>query len=356
LTSTSEPVVIWGAGAIGATLGAWWARAGVDVLLVDVVPEHVEACRTTGLAIEGPIDAFDVKVPALVPSELDGRYSRIVLAVKAHHTAEAVAALAPHLADDGFVLSAQNGLNETVIAREVGERRTMGAFVNYGAHWLGPGRVTLGSRGAVVVGEIDGQRRRRTEEMLELLRVFEPDAVLTNNIWGYLWAKLAYGSMLVATALNMDSMADNFANPERSGVFRTLGAEVLGVAAARGVKPVGFDCFDPASFGPGASEEMIREGLGRLEAFNRNPDKTHSGVWRDLAIRKRRTEVDAQIAVISELAAEVGVETPAIGRLVELVHDVEAGRRVQSAETFNELMLLCRQGRRTPRTSRSYSS
>ena len=46
----AEPILIWGAGAIGGTLGATWARAGVDVLLVDMVAEHVEACRA-GLAI-----------------------------------------------------------------------------------------------------------------------------------------------------------------------------------------------------------------------------------------------------------------------------------------------------------------
>ena len=52
---SDEPILIWGAGAIGGTLGAYWARAGIPVLLVDIVPEHVEACRTTGLAISGPI-------------------------------------------------------------------------------------------------------------------------------------------------------------------------------------------------------------------------------------------------------------------------------------------------------------
>ena len=38
-----EPILIWGAGAIGGTLGAYWARAGVPVLLVDIV-----AARTSG--------------------------------------------------------------------------------------------------------------------------------------------------------------------------------------------------------------------------------------------------------------------------------------------------------------------
>ena len=217
----------------------------------------------------------------------------------------------------------------------------MGAFVNFGADWLGPGRILLGNRGAVVVGEIAGQQRERTLGMFELLQAFEPDAVLTDNIWGFLWGKLAYGAMLFATAINMDSMANNFADPTRFPVWRKLGAEVIDTAAARGVTPVGFDGFDPASFASSSSEASARNSVADLTTFNRSTAKTHSGIWRDLAVRKRRTEVDAQIDIIAQLAAEVGLETPAIDRLVELVHDIETGRRVQSAETFNELMAIC---------------
>ena len=60
-----------------------------------------------------------------------------------------------------------------------------------------------------------------------------------------------------------------------------------------------------------------------------------------MAVRKRRTEIDAQIGIIAKLAAEVGMETPAINRLVELVHDIEAGSRSQSPETFKELVATC---------------
>lgn len=337
----AEPVLIWGAGAIGATLGAYWTRAGREVLLVDVAAEHVAACRESGLHIEGPVDSFSLKMDAVTPEELTGRFSRVVLAVKAHHTPAAVAALQPHLIDDGFVLSAQNGLNERVIARQLGEHRCMGAFVNFGADLLGPGRVLFGNRGAVVIGELDGQRRARTEAMLELFRVFDPNALLTDNIQGFLWGKLAYGAMLFATALNIDSMADNFADPERFPVWRSLGGEVMAVAAASGATPMGFDGFDPASFAPDAPDSAARHSVADLASFNRTSAKTHSGVWRDLAVHKRRTEVDAQIAVIAELGAEVGVETPAIRRLVSLVHDVEEGRRPQAAETFGELATAC---------------
>ncbi len=337
----ADPILIWGAGAMGGTVGAYWARAGHDVVLVDIVAEHVEACRTTGLHIEGPVAEFDCVIPAVLPNELEGQFSRIVLAVKAHHTKAAVAALKPHLADNGYVLSLQNGLNEIEISSQVGEERTMGAFVNFGADWQEPGRILFGNRGAVVVGEIAGHQRERTREMFELLQLFEPDAVLTDNIWGYLWGKLAYGAMLFASALNMDSMADNFADPDRFPVWRKLGGEVMAAVKARGVDPIGFDGFTPTSFTGSSSEIDARKSVADLAAFNRGSAKTHSGVWRDLAIRKRQTEVDAQIGIIAILSAEVGIETPAINRLVELVHDVEAGRRAQSIETFNELLTIC---------------
>jgi 2-dehydropantoate 2-reductase len=338
----SESILIWGAGAIGGTLGAYWARAGIPVLLVDVVAEHVEACRTTGLEISGPVEAFRVAVPAVTPEEVKGTYRRVVLAVKAHATPSALDQLAPHLAADGFVLSAQNGLNEIAIAERVGAQRTMGCFVNFGADWSGPGQILYGNRGAVVVGEIDGSVRDRTRTMHQQLSVFESEAVLTDNIWGYLWGKLAYGAMLFATALNNDSMSANFADPERFIVFDALGREVIAVAKARGISPVGFKEFDPEAFAPGTSVEKSRAVIRSLADYTRHTAKTHSGVWRDLAVRKRKTEVDPQIGIIGALGRAAGIATPVLDRLVELTHDIEDGRRPLSLDTFRELIETCR--------------
>jgi 2-dehydropantoate 2-reductase len=337
----SEPILIWGAGAIGGTLGAYWARAGIPVQLVDIEPAHVLACRTAGLAISGPVEQFTQVVPALLPEDVRGTYMRVVLAVKAHATAAALEQLAPHVAAGGYVLSAQNGLNELVIADKIGAERTMGCFVNFGADWLGPGSILFGNRAAVVVGEIDGVTRERTREMHALLSIFEPQAVLTDNIWGYLWGKLAYGAMLFATALTADSMTANFADPERFVVFDRLGREVMAAAAARGVKAVGFNGFDPAAFAPGASVELSRASIAALAEFNRHTAKTHSGIYRDLAVRRRRTEVDAQIGIIARLGREAGVPTPALTRLVELIHDIEEGRRTLSMDTMRVLIDTC---------------
>ncbi len=335
---TDKPILIWGAGAIGGTLGAYWARAGLPVVMVDVVPEHVQICRTRGLHITGPVEQFSQVVPSVTPAELDGVFDVIVLAVKAQATDAALAQLAPHLSPDGYVLSAQNGLNEIAISRAIGHRRTMGCFVNFGADWLGPGEILLGNRAAVVVGEIDGSISERTRRMHGWLQIFEPNAVLTDNIWGYLWGKLAYGAMLFATALTTDSMTANFEDQRRFVVFDRLAREVMATAAARGVKPVGFNGFDPACFAPGAPETGARASIAALAEFNRHGAKTHSGIYRDLAVRKRKTEIDPQIGVIAELAAEAGVHTPTIRHLVTLIHDIENGERTMSFGTFESLI------------------
>jgi 2-dehydropantoate 2-reductase len=283
-----------------------------------------------------PVDTFTQVIPAVTAEGIEGVFRGVVLAVKAQHTQESLEALAPHLADDGYVLSAQNGLNELVIAKRLGAERTMGCFVNFGADWLGPGKILYGNRGAVVVGEIDRAIRERTREMHGLLKLFEPDAVLTDDIWGYLWGKLAYGAMLFATALTPDSIADNFADPARTPAWLALGREVMAVARARGVKPRGFNGFEPAAFAPGAAETVAVDSIRAMEAFNRPNAKTHTGVWRDLAVRKRKTEVDPQIGAIGALAREEGIPTPAIDALVRLIHDVEDGRRPQSIDEYIE--------------------
>lgn len=275
------------------------------------------------------------------PDELGGTFSTIVLAVKAQATDAALAVLQPHLAPDGIVMSAQNGLNEMAIARALGTQRTMGCFVNFGADWLGPGEILFGNRAAVVVGEIDGSIRERTRQMHRDLALFEPGAVLTDNIWGYLWGKLAYGAMLFATALTSDSMSDNFADPRRFIVFDHLAREVMAVASSRGVVAVGFNGFDPSCFAPGASIVGARASIAALAEFNRHTAKTHSGIYRDLAVRKRRTEIDPQIGVIAELGRDSGVDTPAIRHLVELIHEIEDGRREMGFASFECLIETC---------------
>src|SRR5256712_10172779 len=328
-------LLVWGAGAIGGTIGAHLARARHDITFVDRADEHVAAINRTGLRIEGPLAQFVAKAPAFLPDDIAGEFEHVVLAVKAQDTADATRALAPRLRRDGYVVSAQNGLNEMAIKAIVGEARTMGCFVNFGADYLEPGVIQYAGRGAVVLGEIDGRITPRIGELHRVFLDFDDRAIVTTNIWGYLWGKLAYGAQLFATALTNDSIADALADPSYRDVYVEIAREVLRVARARRIAPEGFNGFDPRAFAPDADRAVAERSLDEMVAFNRRSAKTHSGIWRDIAVRKRRTETDAQLGPIVTLGSEAGVPTPLGSRLMELMHEVQDRRLPQSHETLD---------------------
>ncbi len=334
-----DRILIWGAGAIGGTVGAFLKRAGHDVTFVDIEAGHVAAIRDPGrgLSITGPVEAITVTAPAFTPDEVSGNWQHVYLCVKAQHTEAAAAALKPHLSADGYVLSLQNGLCEEIIAGVVGKERTVGAFINFGADWHGPGEILYGNRGAFVIGELDGRISDRLKALHAVVRDFEPDAIMTEDIQSYLWGKLGYGAMLFAQALGQLGIADCLERPELLPLWRKLAGEPNAVAAKLGIRPRGFNGYDPAAFMPGASEEDARKSVAAMVAFNRPNAKTHSGIWRDLAVRKRRTEVDVQIKPIVTTGARLGVACPATAKLVAMIHEIEDGKRAMVDDNLLEL-------------------
>ncbi|HQT76088.1 MAG TPA: 2-dehydropantoate 2-reductase N-terminal domain-containing protein [Rhodopila sp.] len=336
-----DRILIWGAGAIGGTAGAFLKHAGNDVTFVDREPDHVAAIRdpARGLRISGPVADLQVVASAFTPDTLRGSWDHIYLAVKAQDTEAAARALLPHVSDGGYVVSLQNGLCEGLIASVVGERRVMGAFINYGADWHGPGEILYGNRGAVVLGELDGAITPRLQALHATIRDgFEPDAIITDSIQSYLWGKLGYLTLLFAQALGQLGIADCLERPELLPLWRALAGEVGAVATALGVSQRGFNGFDPAAFAPGATEQQARRSVADMVAFNRPNAKTHSGIWRDLAVRKRRTEVDMQIRPIADIGAQHGVDCPKVRKLTRMIHEIEDGVRTMTDDNLLELM------------------
>lgn len=343
-TGAAAPsILVWGAGAIGATVGAALVRAGYDVTFVDTVAEHVAAMAdpAQGLRIEGPVDPHHVRaLRAFTPDMLKGKFSCVLLAVKSQYTDAAMRAVLPHLTDDGYVVSLQNGMCEPTIAAHAGWARTIGAFVNFSADWIAPGQVMYGGRGAFVLGEADGRITDRLRALHDMIRVFEPDAIMTDNIFGYLWGKLGYVSLLFAQGLGEMGIADCLARPELEGLWRKLAGETMAVSQAEGVTPIGFNGFDPAAFMPGATARQAHDSIAAMVAFNRPNAKTHSGIWRDLWVRHRRTEVDAQIGYVVACADRHAIACPALKGLVRQIHECEDGTRPMSDLNLAELASL----------------
>ncbi len=331
------PILIWGAGAIGGAIGAFLARAGKDVLFIDRVVDHVAAINEAGIRISGPIAEFTTPARAKVPEELDGTFDTVFLCVKGQDTKGAVEELKPHLAADGCVVSVQNGLNETVIAEMLGAERTVGAFINFGADYHGPGHIFYGGRSAVVVGEIDGTITPRSERLHGLLQIFEEDAILTDNIWGYLWSKMGYISLLFATALVDATIDEVIASEPHRALHTALAREVMTVAEAKGLKLHGFDPFEPHGFTSDADPATTQAAFDRMIDYRNRSEKKYSGMWRDIAVRKRKTEVNYLLVPFVREADALGVPVPLNKRMIELVYDIEEGRRQQSWDNLDDL-------------------
>jgi 2-dehydropantoate 2-reductase len=331
---------IVGAGAIGGTLGAYMARAGEDVTFVDADRAHVAAMRERGLTIRGYKETFTVPARAFTPEEAPGPVEALLLAVKAQHTEAALGAIVDRLAPDGFVVSLQNGLCEDVIRQIVGAERTVGCFVNFSADYLEPGLVHYGSEGALYLGELDGAMSDRLQALGRAFAHWGP-VRLTDNIWGYLWAKMGYANMLFMTATVDATMADVI--DRYRPLAAELAAEIYDVAEREGVRLEAFDAIDPSMYHPrGRDPREVDASFDRLTAWQRTSEKQKSGIWRDLAVRHRPTEVDVQIGRAALIGARHGLAMPLTRRLVDIIHDLEQGRRAMSWDNVEELERLRR--------------
>jgi 2-dehydropantoate 2-reductase len=332
-------VTVVGAGAIGGVTGAALARAGRDVLLVDQAPDHVAAMNAGGLTVVTPDGAWTVPVRAVTPDAAPDALDLVLLAVKAQHTSAALDLIAPRLAADGTVVSLQNGLNEPLIAARVGARRTVGCLVNWAADWVAPGRIQHGGAGTFAIGELDGELSPRVKELAELLSLVTPVQV-TGNIAGFKWGKHIYAALLVATAL-VD--AHVYEVVERSAAIQrmlvALVAEGIQVAEAEGVRLEAFDEFDPAWYRAGRGDEAaVARAMAAVAAFYRAHTKTKTGIWRDLVVRKRKTEVEAHLGATLERARRHGIATPLTRRLLALIGEIETGRRPMAWSNLDELV------------------
>jgi len=319
--------VIVGAGAIGAIVGAALAGAGHQVRFIEANRAHVDAVRTGRLRLSGYRQAR-LDVPIATPEEADWPLRQVLLAVKSPHTLEALQPLAGRLAPDGFVVSLQNGLEEYRIAELIGAQRTIGAFLTFGGHYKAPGEIVFGGPGAFRIGEIDGATTPRIVALQQALSALQPVEV-TDNIFGFLWSKIVLSAVYLATATTDSDVTDLYAVPRYRDLFGALAGEVVAVADAKGIRLEVFDGFDAAVFRTGAAAEqgaIAATWDGQNRYWNAHESK-RTGIWRDLAIHKRKTEVDRLIGPVIEIGRERGVATPGLSRLVAVVKEIEDGRR-----------------------------
>src|SRR4051812_1330382 len=333
-------IAVWGSGAIGGVVGAGMASAGEDVLMVDVNPEHVGGMNERGLNVKYGTTEERVPVRAALPAQVTGTFDLVFLAVKSQYREDALTQILPHLTPQSAVVSLQNGVNEPHIAKRIGAGRTIGCLVDFSSDCTGPGEILRGRAGNLFVGELDDRMMPRLEEVRRLLSLSVPAHTRT-NIMGCVWAKICKGTLDANTALvdtnALELRADRTYHPIRIQLMR----EGILAAAADGVKVEGFAHFNPAPF-LDPSPAGVKAAFAVLDAMARdqahNNTRVRTGYWRDIVVRKRKTELEYVTGEIIRTGARHGAPTPLCSLQMKMFDEIESGRRALRWENLEELM------------------
>src|SRR5581483_5884042 len=184
----------------------------------------------------------------------------------------------------------------------------IGAVLTFGGHYERPGVVHYGGPGSLHVGELDGRTSERLERVAALLSLAHP-AEVTDHVVADLWSKVALGAFYFGTALIDADVLEILDRPDALAVLGRLVAEVARVAAAEGVELREVDGFDPSAFVREDGDAVARSWESQRRYW-RALQARRTGVWRDLTVHRRPTELDQVVGPVLERAARHRLETP----------------------------------------------
>lgn len=318
---------IYGAGSLGTILGAYITKNGGEVELINRNKAHVEALRKNGATVTGTVN-FTQKVTAYTPDEMSGRYDIIFLMTKQQHNGEVVAFLKDYLAEDGVIVTLQNGIPELLIGEIVGEERVLGCTVAWGATMKEPGVCELTSAPDSLtfsLGSLQAQPNKHLADVKALLELMG-SVEIDKNFIGSRWSKLLINSAF-------------------SGMSAVLGCtfgEAAGNKASRRVvQALIKECIDVCAAGNIRIEPVQGKDIVKLLDYKNSIKKAFSFFIIPIAIRKhallkasmlqdlekgKKSEVDAINGVVSTFGRKVGVPTPMNDAVVSVIHQIEDGK------------------------------
>lgn len=333
-------VAIYGAGSMGTILGAYISRAGVEIDLINRNKAHVEALQRDGAKICGCVD-FVQPVSAVLAEDFlasDAVYDIIFLMTKQLDNAAVVTALKEHLAEDGVIVTLQNGLPELGIGEIVGPERVLGCAVAWGATMLGPGVCELTSEPDSLtfsLGYIGSERNGHYEDvkaLLEKMGHVDEDANFIGSRWSKLLINSAFSGM---SAVLGSTFGEAAANKASRRIVQALIKECIDVCAAGGIK----------------IEPIQGKDVVKLLDYHGPIKKAISFIIIPIAIKKhallkasmlqdlekgKLTEVEAINGAVSAYGRKIGFPTPMNDKVVEIIHAIERGEKTFGWQNLEE--------------------
>ncbi len=333
-------ILIQGVGAIGGLLAGGLLRAGEQVTLVTANPDITAAINRDGISLASPDGAFWVAAEAhtsLADLPPDRRFGSAYLAMMAGAVVESASASLPLLTDDGYVVAYQNGFVEEAIGKAIGIERVISATVALGCNMETPGVYRRTTPGRIIIGEMDGRASARIEALRETLaHVIKTE--ISHNIVGVLWGKLLWnGSVSALCAASGKRLGDLFDCAIGRELFLLAFRESVDTARAEGIR-IEHVIVNPDDYYLDATDSPRRreEILTAMEPFVKKYAGVIPSTLRSLE-RGRRSEIDFLNGYILEKARGSRLKTPLNEAVIQMIHDIEAGRRSIDPANLDEL-------------------
>jgi 2-dehydropantoate 2-reductase len=306
-------ILVVGPGAVGGFVAVRLTEAGQDVTVL-ARPRRAARLREDGLRLTGASVAggtHTVRVPTLTAAELAGAgpgsgYDVVLLAVKADALDQVMKDIAPAVGPGTAIVPFLNGMAHLDALAGTFGTAALGGVLRVATDLAEDGTIrVLTPLFEVELGELDGSRSTRAEQLAAAFRDAGADVAVRADIIRAMWAKWVFiASIGAVTSLMRAPVGDIVAVAGGDDFARSVLAEAAGAAAAAGY-PV-----PPAEL---AATERILTAPGA---------PTTSSLSRDL-MAGRPTEVEAVLADFAERAAAAGAGTPliALSALALRVHN-----------------------------------
>lgn len=330
---------IYGCGAMGTVLGAYLNKNGHETILIDNYADHVKALNEKGAKIVGCAD-MTVPVKAITPDQMAGKYDLVFLLVKQTANEEVLANLLDFLNPDSTVCTLQNGVPEPSVASVIGQGRTVGGTVLWGATFIEPGVSELTQDitkqdDLFEIGEMNGVIGDRIKSVAGALEKMGP-VIITDNLMGARWLKVMLNSCWsgMSAALGC-TFGDIIDNPKASACLSYIAYEAVTVCKALGYKMPYFTFWgiDVAPMGIIGTEEDFTCSQQTFYSILKNMRPAKASMLQDLE-KGRLTEVGMINGYISDEGKKIGIPTPFCDTVVKVVRGIEAGELPLSMENL----------------------
>lgn len=319
---------IYGCGAMGTVLGAYLNKNGHETLMIDASAEHVQALNEKGARVSLCAD-FITPVKAITPEQMEGKFDLVFLLTKQTVNQEVLPKLLPFLKPDSTVCTLQNGVPETSVAAIIGQDRTVGGTIMWGATFVGPGESSItqdisAQESLFEIGEIDGVIGERIKKVAGVLEKMGP-VVITDNLMGARWLKVMFNSCWSGMSAALGCIfGDIIDNPKASACMSYIAHEAVAVCTALGHEMPYFWGQDMTAMGKIDTGENFKKSQEIFHDLVNKMRPAKASMLQDLE-KGQKTEVPMINGYISEQGRKVGIPTPFCDTVVKVVQGIEAG-------------------------------